>query len=151
MTSSNGNILRVTGPLWGESTGDQWIPSQRPMTQRSNVFFDLHLNERLSKQSKCSYYDVIVMGLWQHFQLLYADIGPRLSTKTVLPGMGFPLWRWGGSLIFIMGICTGKTASLYWFRHVITLNWWLLTSLTQIYVSISQCLECPKLADGYDM
>ena len=26
MTSSNGNIFRVTGPLRGESTGDQWIP-----------------------------------------------------------------------------------------------------------------------------
>ena len=26
MTSLNGNIIRVTGPLWGESTGHQWIP-----------------------------------------------------------------------------------------------------------------------------
>ena len=26
MTSSNGNILRFTGPLWGEFTGDRWIP-----------------------------------------------------------------------------------------------------------------------------
>ena len=26
MTSSNGNIFRVTVPLWGESTGDRWIP-----------------------------------------------------------------------------------------------------------------------------
>ena len=26
MTSSNGNIFLVTGPLWGESTGHQWIP-----------------------------------------------------------------------------------------------------------------------------
>ena len=26
MTSSNGNIFRVTGPLQGESTGDRWIP-----------------------------------------------------------------------------------------------------------------------------
>ena len=25
MTSSNGNTLRVTGPLWGESTGHRWI------------------------------------------------------------------------------------------------------------------------------
>ena len=25
MTSSNGNIFRVTGPLWGESTDDRWI------------------------------------------------------------------------------------------------------------------------------
>ena len=26
MTSSNDNIFRVTGPLWGESTGHRWIP-----------------------------------------------------------------------------------------------------------------------------
>ena len=26
MTSSNGNIFSVTGPLYGEFTGDQWIP-----------------------------------------------------------------------------------------------------------------------------
>ena len=32
MTSLNGNIFRITGPLWGESTGHRWIPSQRPMT-----------------------------------------------------------------------------------------------------------------------
>ena len=25
-TSSNGSIFRVTGPLWGEFTGHQWIP-----------------------------------------------------------------------------------------------------------------------------
>ena len=26
MTSSNGNIFRVTGPLCGEFTGHRWIP-----------------------------------------------------------------------------------------------------------------------------
>ena len=26
MTSSNGNIFHVTGPLWGETTGDRYIP-----------------------------------------------------------------------------------------------------------------------------
>ena len=26
MTSSNGNIFRVTGPLCGEFTGDRWLP-----------------------------------------------------------------------------------------------------------------------------
>ena len=26
MTSSKGNMFRVTGPLWGESTGHRWIP-----------------------------------------------------------------------------------------------------------------------------
>ena len=26
MTSANGNIFRITGPLWRESAGQQWIP-----------------------------------------------------------------------------------------------------------------------------
>ena len=38
MTSLNGNIFRTTGPLWGESTGDRWIPL-RPVTQIFDVFF----------------------------------------------------------------------------------------------------------------
>ena len=29
MTSSNGIIFRVTGPLWGESTGHRWIPNTK--------------------------------------------------------------------------------------------------------------------------
>ena len=29
MTSSNGNIFRATGPFWGESTGDRWIPLKK--------------------------------------------------------------------------------------------------------------------------
>ena len=33
MTSSNGNIFCVTGPLWGESTGHRWIP----LTKASDV------------------------------------------------------------------------------------------------------------------
>ena len=52
MTSSNGNILCVTGPMWEESTGHRWIPSQRPVTQSFDIFFDLRLNKRLSKQSR---------------------------------------------------------------------------------------------------
>ena len=46
MTSSNGNIFRVTGPLCGKTpvTGD--FPSQRPVTRSFDVFFDLRLNKR---------------------------------------------------------------------------------------------------------
>ena len=46
MTSSNGNIFRVTGYLCGEFTG----PVQRPVTWSFVVFFDLHPNKRLGKQ-----------------------------------------------------------------------------------------------------
>ena len=51
MTSSNGNIFRVTGPSCGEFTGPGKFPAQRPVTRSFDVFFDLHLNKRLSKQS----------------------------------------------------------------------------------------------------
>ena len=49
LTSSNGNIFRVTGSSWGESTGHRWIPHKRPVTQS----FDVRLNTQLSKQSIC--------------------------------------------------------------------------------------------------
>ena len=48
MTSSNWNIFHVTGHLCGEFTGSR---SQRPVTQSFDVFFDLRLDKRLSKQS----------------------------------------------------------------------------------------------------
>ena len=49
MTSSNGNIFRVTGPLCGEFTGPGEFPTQRPVTRSFDVcFFYLRLNKRLS-------------------------------------------------------------------------------------------------------
>ena len=45
MTSSNGNILRVTGPLCGEFTDPGEIPARRPVTRSFDVFFDLRLNK----------------------------------------------------------------------------------------------------------
>ena len=51
MTSSNGNIFRVTGHLCGEFTGPGEFPTQRPVTRSFDVFFDLRLNKWLRKQS----------------------------------------------------------------------------------------------------
>ena len=39
MTSSNGNIFRVTGPLCGEFIGPGEFPTQRPVTRSFDVFF----------------------------------------------------------------------------------------------------------------
>ena len=64
MTSSNGNIFHATGPLWGESTGQ--FPSQRPVMPSFDVFFDLHLNKRLSKQWRCQWFETPLFSLWCH-------------------------------------------------------------------------------------
>ena len=33
MTSPNGNIFHITGPLWGESTGHRWVPLTKASAQ----------------------------------------------------------------------------------------------------------------------
>ena len=65
MTSSNGNIFRVTGHLGGEFTGPGEFPAQRPVTRSFDVFFDLRLNKRLSKQSR---------GWWFETQSAHNDV-----------------------------------------------------------------------------
>ena len=59
MTSSNGNIFRVTGPLCGEFTGPGEFPTQRPVTRSFDVFFDEAGDLRRNR----GHYDVIVMGI----------------------------------------------------------------------------------------
>ena len=49
MTASDGNIFRVTGPLFGNSPVTGEFPAERPVTQSFDVFYDL-LNKRSSKQ-----------------------------------------------------------------------------------------------------
>ena len=66
MTSSDGNISRVAGPLWGGTTGHRWFPSQRPVTQSFDVFFELHPNKRLSKQSRRRWFETPLRWLWCH-------------------------------------------------------------------------------------
>ena len=66
MTSSNGNIFRVTAPLCGEFTGPGEFPTQRPVTLSFDVFFDLCLNKRLSKQSWGWWFETLSWSLWRH-------------------------------------------------------------------------------------
>ena len=75
-------ILRVTGHLCGEFTGPRWIPAQRPVTRSFDLFFDPHLNKRMSKQSYKAddlrryriHYDVIVMS--GHIDKWFCPIQP---------------------------------------------------------------------------
>ena len=65
MTSSNGNIFRVTGPLCGEFTGPGEFPTQRPVTRSFDVFFDLRLNKRLSKQPWGWWFETPSWSFWR--------------------------------------------------------------------------------------
>ena len=63
MTSSNGNIFRVIGHLCGVNGA---FPAQRPVTRSFDVFFDLRLNKRLSKQSLGWWFETPSCPLWRH-------------------------------------------------------------------------------------
>ena len=66
MTSSNGDIFRVTDPLCGEFTGHRWIHPTKASDAELWCFFDLCLNKRLSKQSWGWWIETPSCSLWRH-------------------------------------------------------------------------------------
>ena len=64
-TSSNGNIFCITGPLCGEFTSPGEFPTQKPVTRSFDVFFDLRLNKRLSKQPWGWWFEMPSWSLWR--------------------------------------------------------------------------------------
>ena len=93
MTSLNGNILRVTGLLRGNSPVTGEFPAQKPVTRIFDVFFDLRLNKRLSKQSwgwcfetpsssLCRYRNALVKRTLVYLQLRYVVYETHLTKST---------------------------------------------------------------------
>ena len=82
MTSSNGNIFRVTDSLCGEFTG------QRPVTRSFDIFFDLHLNKRLRLTISDGIAPIITPLLckeyYLHRQILFAPISWRVLVNLEL-------------------------------------------------------------------
>ena len=67
MTSSDGNIFRVTGHLCGEFTGPRWILHTKASDAEFDVSFDRRLNKRLSKQSWGWWFETLSCPLWRHY------------------------------------------------------------------------------------
>ena len=104
MASSNGIIFRVTGHLCGEFTGPRWIPAQRPVTRRLDVFFDLHQIKRLGKQWWGWWCETPSYPLWRHRNeqhpryLICRKSGKQFTTL----GLGDAVWHRGvwSSLVY---------------------------------------------------
>ena len=72
MASWNGNIFRVTGHLCGNSPVPGEFLAQRPVRRSFDVFFDLHMNKRLSKQSWGWWFETPSCPLWRHCNVYLA-------------------------------------------------------------------------------
>ena len=66
MTSSNGSIFRVTGPLRGESTSHRCSPHKSQWRGALMFSFDLRLNKRFNKQSGGRWIVTPSHSLWRH-------------------------------------------------------------------------------------
>ena len=73
MTSSNGNIFRVTGHLCGEITGLRRIPRSKASDVELWCFLwcFLHLIKRLSKHSRGWWFETLSRPLWRHCNVLW--------------------------------------------------------------------------------
>ena len=121
MTSSNENIFRVTGPLCGECTGHRWIPRTKPVTRSFDVFFDLRLEQQLSKQWRRWWFETPSRSLWRrcnenHVIQWHARVRGEIFTGNKTESIGC----WQGRVIicwiqseqksFPLQFCTGDTA-----------------------------------------
>ena len=91
MMSSNGDIFRITGLLCAEFTG------LRPVTRSFDIFLDLCLNKRLSKQLWGSWFKTPSCALWTQ---LFADIHVQ--------------WRLFMQSLFDISFCYLTTATMGW-------------------------------------
>ena len=70
MTSPNGNNFHITGFCEGKPPVTSRFPSQKPVTSSFDVFFHLHLKKRLSKLSRCWWFETPWRSLWRHYDVL---------------------------------------------------------------------------------
>ena len=81
--------IRVTGPLWGESSGHRRIPLTKSVTRSFGVFFHLRRNKRLSKQSWGCWFETPSRTLWRQCNVKWQ---PHVWTRAYeLPGNWFSL------------------------------------------------------------
>ena len=70
MTSSNGNIFRVTGHLCREFTGLRWIPRTKASDAELWCFLWSVPDKRLSKQSWGWWFETQSGSLWRHSNVI---------------------------------------------------------------------------------
>ena len=157
MSSSNGNIFCVTGPLWGKSNGHRWIPPQMSATPSFDVFLDLRLNKRLSKQSRCRWFETPPCSLWRHCNVTaQRHCSHNITNKMIMIASGtrfnikMTSYQYGKSQCgdktilrpsyLYNGISyIGKTTPLYWIRALTTCTYWD-TIATKLWNSVQQGL-----------
>ena len=70
-------ICAGNSPVTGE------FPAQRPVTRGFDIFFDLRLNKRLSKQLWGWWFDTPSRPLWRHCNVIFSDQVSKVYTRII--------------------------------------------------------------------
>ena len=68
------NHFRVPGLFQGNPLVSGEFPSQMPVTRGFDIFFDLCLNKRFSKQLRRRWFETPLRPLWRHCKLKTSDL-----------------------------------------------------------------------------
>ena len=95
MTSSNGNMFRFTGPLYGNSPVTGEFPARMPVTRKFDVFFDLRLIKWLGKQSWGWWFETPSRLLWRQCNDLWSSATYISCEEWLIIGLDIglsPIW-----------------------------------------------------------
>ena len=82
MTSSSGNFFRVTGPLWGEFTGDRWILLTQACDADRRCFFFISPWTNGSANTRDSgYFEALSPSRWRNCNMLSVNRYPRYTNR----------------------------------------------------------------------
>ena len=109
-----GNAFRITGTLWGKSTGYQWIPlTKSPVMQSVDDFCIVNLNYMLNKQLNC------LTLMWHHCNLWTKRIPTAVDQYDGCRG---PDTKWA----------PGHTHITQWISRVTRIKWNLIDIIWQV-------------------
>ena len=140
MTASNGNIFRVTAHLCGKFTGPGEFPAQRLVTLSFDVFFDLHPNKRLSKQSWGWWFETPSRPLWPHCNAFDPIIVNWARLRTNFSEISINIKSFHATMIIWWFPWQRAKNALVWYvhcrqlqpKHVAELTHWPLGDLNEI-------------------
>ena len=122
-------ICAGNSPVTGE------FPSQRPVTRSFDVFFELHLNQRLSKQSRRWWFETLTWSLWRHcngftMKISYRDDRSKNRLYGDMPYLAY--WEACGSRRgYVFEKYIGHRWKIYCTRHALLRRWLFLVKSNQ--------------------
>ena len=80
-------FFALLGICAGNSPVSDEFPAQRPVTRNFDVFFDLHLNKRLSKRSWGWWFETPARSLWRHYSETIKHLWIKLRVELIHPNV----------------------------------------------------------------